>query len=162
MDTVYRSPDHPTDGELLERLLAREADLHVAQCARCSQRAETIARAIDPLKDESTRKAFDELFYRRQAARIRGRIAAGEGRRPPALTRLAWAGGAAAALVAVALALHGRAPVTQRGGPADVADAVGGAVNGFASAQDVVDDRLLREIDDTLDEDSYDFDPVGG
>jgi len=35
-------------------------------------------------------------------------------------------------------------------------------VSGFASAQDVVDDRLLREIDATLDEDPYDFDPVGG
>jgi len=35
-------------------------------------------------------------------------------------------------------------------------------VNGFASAQDVADDRLLREIDATLDEDPYGFDPVGG
>ena len=162
MDTVYRSHDHPTDGELLERLLAREADPHVAECARCSQRAETIARAIDPLQDESARKAFDERFYRRQAARIRDRTAAGEGRRPPALARLAWAGGAAAALVVVALALHGRAPLGQRGGPADMANSAGGAVNGFASAQDVADDRLLREVDATLDEDPYDFDPVGG
>ena len=162
MDTVYRSHDHPTDGELLEWLLAREPDPHVAQCARCSQRAETIARAIDPTQDESARRAFDELFYRRQAARIRDRIAAGEGRRPPALPGLAWAGGAAAALVALALALHGRAPVVQRGGPADVTNTVGGAVSGFASAQDVVGDRLLREIDATLDEDPYDFDPVGG
>jgi len=161
MDTGYRSHDHPTDGELLERLLAREADPHVAECARCSQRAETIARAIDPLQDESASKAFDELFYRRQAARIRDRIAAGEGRRPPALARLAWAGGAAAAVVAVALALHGRAPVARRGGLAAVANTAG-AVNGFASAQDVVGDRLLREIDETLDEDPYDFDPVGG
>ena len=162
METVYRSHDHPTDAELLERLLARETDPHVAQCARCSRRAETIGRAIDPLQDDSTPKAFDELFYRRQAARIRTRIAAGEGRRLPALPRLAWAGGAAAALVAVALALHGRAPMVQRGGPADMAKAVRGVVNGFASAQDVADDRLLREIDATLDEDPYGFDPVGG
>jgi len=162
MDTAYRSHDHPTDGELLEWLLAREADPHVAQCARCSQRAETIARAIDSTQDESARRAFDELFYRRQAARIRDRIAGGEGRHPPALARVAWAGGAAAAVVAMALALHGRAPVVQRGGPADVTNTFGGAVSGFASAQDVVDDRLLREIDATLDEDPYDFDPVGG
>ena len=162
MDTAYRSHDHPTDGELLEWLLAREADPHVAQCTRCSQRAETIARAIDSTQDESARRAFDELFYRRQAARIRDRIAGGEGRRPPALARVAWAGGAAAAVVAMALALHGRAPVVQRGGPADVTNTFGGAVSGFARAQDVVDDRLLREIDATLDEDPYDFDPVGG
>src|SRR5207244_8359401 len=102
METGSRAPDHPTDAELRERLLAREADPHVAQCARCSRRAETIGRAIDPLQDDSTPKAFDDLFYRRQAARIRARIAAGEGRRLPALPRLAWAGGAAAALVAVA------------------------------------------------------------
>jgi hypothetical protein len=161
MDTVYRSPDHPTDGELLERLLAREADPHLAQCAPCSQRAETIARVIDPLQDEPAREPFDELFYRRQAARIRARMAGGEGKRPRALPRLAWAGAAAAAVVAVVVALHGRAPVGPRGGPADLANGIGG-VNGFASAQDVVDDRLLREIDDTLDEDPYDFDPVGG
>jgi len=43
-----------------------------------------------------------------------------------------------------------------------VTNTVGGAVSGFASAQDVVDDRLLREIDATLDEDPYDIDPVGG
>src|SRR5438094_9214873 len=98
MDTAYRSHDHPTDGELLEWLLAREADPPVAQCTRCSQRAEPIARAIDSTQDESARRAIDELFYRRQAARIRDRIAGGDGRRPPALGRVACARRAAAAV----------------------------------------------------------------
>jgi hypothetical protein len=158
MDTVYRSPDHPSDGELLERLLAREAHPHAAHCAACAQRAEVIARAIDPLHDASTAEPFDELFYRRQANRIRTRIAAGEGRQPVALPRLAWAGAAAAALVAVVFALHGRAPVVRHGGPVEVAN----TAHGFASAQDVLDDRLLRDVDDTLDEDPYDVDPIGG
>src|SRR5436309_11349490 len=79
MDTVYRSHDHPTEAELLERLLAREGDPHVAQCVPCSRRAETIGRAMDPLQDDSTPKAFDDLFYRGQAARIRAPIADGQG-----------------------------------------------------------------------------------
>ena len=158
MDTVYRSPDHPSDGELLEQLLAREGHPHVAHCAACAQRAEAIAHAIDPLHDASSAEPFDELFYRRQANRIRARIATGEGRRPRALPRLAWAGAAAAALVAVVFGLHGRAPVMRHGGQVQVAN----TTNGFASAQDVLDDRLLRRVDDTLDEDPYDVDPIGG
>ena len=167
MGTVYRSPEHPADADLLERLLAREVDPHVAACARCAERAETIARAIDPLRDGSVREPFDELFYRRQAARIHTRIAAGEGRRPSLLSlfrlglpRLAWVGAAAAALGTMAIALHGRAPVEQDRGPARPVTVA--AVNGFPSAQDLAYDRLLREIDDTLDEDPYAFDPVGG
>jgi hypothetical protein len=158
MGNAYRS-DHPTDADLLEGLLARETDPHVAHCARCAQRAETIARELDPPRGEP----FDELFYRRQAARIGARIAAGEGRRPslfsrflvPSVPRLAWVGGAAAAVVALAVLLHGRAPV----GRGSVDQAVT-TVRGFLSPQDDADDRLLRDVDHTLDEDPYDFGPV--
>src|SRR5437867_10943244 len=135
MDHVYPGRDHPTDADLLERLLAREADPHLAHCARCAERAETIAREIDPLRAGSMREPFDEFFYHRQAARIRARIAAGEGRRAPrpwislpALPRLAWVGGAVAALVVMAVALLGRAPVERGGGPTII---VASAGNGF-------------------------------
>jgi hypothetical protein len=157
MDNPYRS-DHPTDADLLEGLLARETDPHLAHCTRCAERAETIAREIDQPGGEP----FDELFYRRQAARIRARIAAGEGRRPslsrflvPSLPRLAWAAGAVAAVVALAVALHGRAPVGR--GPVDEAVT---ASRGFQSPKDLADDQLLRDVDHTLDDDPYDFGPV--
>jgi hypothetical protein len=159
MDTASGSRDHPADADLLERLLAREEDPHMAHCARCAARAETIAREIDPLRDESTPEPFDELFYRRQAARVRARIAAGEGRRPPLAAlggalRLAWVGGAAAAaaVVVLAVALHGRLPGSPGGGLA-VGPIMVATASDFASAQDLTDDRLLREIDDILDED---------
>jgi hypothetical protein len=161
MGNAYRS-DHPTDADLLEALLAREADPHLTHCARCTQRAETIASGIDPLRDEPRGEPFDELFYRRQASRIRARIAAGEGRRPslsrflvPSLPRLAWAAGAVAAVVALAVALHGRAPVGR--GPVDEAVT---ASRGFQSPKDLADDQLLRDVDHTLDDDPYDFGPV--
>src|SRR5439155_8179476 len=125
MGDIYRC-DHPTDADLLERLLAREADPHLVHCVPCSERAGRIGREIDGLWNESTGEPFDELFYRRQAARIRLRVAAGEGQshsRPsvlrPGSTTLAWAGGATAVLVMLAVVLHGRAPLHRGGGPAD-------------------------------------------
>jgi hypothetical protein len=153
MDNVYPS-DHPTDADLLERLLAGETEAH---CARCAQRAETIAREMDPLGDE--REPFNELFYRRQAGRIRSRIAAGEGR-STGLPRRAWLVGAVAAALVAAVALNGRAPVRYGNRPAEKVTIA--AAQGFLSEEDVADDRLLREIDRTLDEDPYDFGPNDG
>ena len=145
--------EHWTDTALLERLLAREA-LDPAHCTRCAERAETIARRIDPLRSEGMPEPFDNQFYRRQAALIRTRIAAGEGRRPLhrgvfRLPRLAWIGGAMAAAVMLTVVLHGRIPTSPRG-RTDQPTIV--ASNDFASDQDLTDDRLLREVDDLLDE----------
>ena len=118
MGNVYHSDEHPTDLDLLERILAGDAAPPVLHCRRCTERAKTIARAIDPVADASAREPFDEPFYRRQAARIRARIAA-DGARPPRLAflrpmrpRLAWAGAAAAVLVLMAVALSGRPTMT--------------------------------------------------
>ena len=152
--------DHPTDADLLERLLARETHPHLARCVRCAERAAAIAREIDPAR-EGAEESFDDLFYRRQAARIRARIADAEPRRPSlrsALPKLAWAGAAAAAVVALAVGLGRSRPVEQGGGPASPLT----AARRLASAQDRADDRLLRKIDDILDEDPYDFEMVAG
>ena len=161
MGRVSRS-DHPSDADLLEELLARETHPHLAHCVRCAERAETIAREIDPTREEPE-ELLDDLFYRRQAARIRARIAEGERRRSsprPAVPRsavpkLAWAGAAAAAVVALAVGLKGPRPVGQGGGPAFT---LTGDARGSASTQDLADDRLLRKIDHVLDQDPYDFD----
>lgn len=162
MDDAYHGSGHPTDIELIERLLAREADPHLERCARCAARAENITQAIDPLREGSTEEPFDEFFYRRQASRIGARIAAGEGTRHArplgflyTLPRAAWVSGAVAALVVLGFALHGRAPL-DRGGNQAITIASAGS---FPNAQDAADDRLLREVDSTLDEDPYDFGP---
>ena len=155
MAHVFRS-DHPTDADLLERLFARESHPHLARCVPCAERADAIAREIDPARG-GAEEWFDDLFYRRQAARIRARIADGE-RRRSSLPKLAWAGAAAAAVVALAVGLGRPFPVERGGGPASPLT----AARRFASAQDRADDRLLRKIDDILDEDPYDFEMVAG
>jgi hypothetical protein len=160
MGNVYPS-DHPSDGDLLEQHLAGEVDPHLAGCARCAARADAIARALDAFPDDAAEARFDDRFYRRQAARIGARIADGEGhatRGRRALTRALLMGGSMAAVVTLAVALHDRVPM-RHGIPADDQAF---AQAGFASAQDAADDRLLRSIDDTLDEDSYDFAPQEG
>src|SRR5207244_9371645 len=65
MARVSRS-DHPTDADLLERLFARESHPHLARCVPCAERADAIAREIDPARG-GAEEGFDELFYRRQA-----------------------------------------------------------------------------------------------
>ena len=69
---------------------------------------------------------------------------------------MAWAVAAVAAVLAVAVGLRGPRlvprPVSERARP--VAD----FANRARHAQDRADDRLLREIDDMLDEDPYDID----
>ena len=154
MAHVSRS-DHPTDADLLERLFARESHPHLARCVPCAERADAIAREIDPARG-GAEESCDDLFYRRQAARIRARIADGE--RRSSLPKLAWAGAAAAAVVALAVGLGRPLPVERGGGPASPLT----AARRFASAQDRADDRLLRKIDDILDEDPYDFGMVAG
>jgi len=167
MDHVNRSPEHPSDADLLERLLAREPHSHLAGCPDCARRAETLARAIDPRRDAATEDPFDDLFFRRQADRVRTRIAAGEGRDFPPRTRVtiprfAWAGLAVAALLALAIGLHGPARRRDVGvPPPGEALTVARAANGFPSVQDRADDRLLRDVDEVFDEDPddpYDFD----
>lgn len=147
-------PEHPDDADLLEALLRRESHPHLMRCPGCAERAETIAREIDPLRSESAREPFDASFYRRQAAAIEARIAAAERTRPSPLPRVAWAAAAVAAVLAVAVGLRGPRlvgpPASQRARPvADIADHA-------RRAQDRADDRLLRQIDDMLDEDPYD------
>ena len=168
MDDVYRSLEHPTDADLLESVLAREQHPHVAGCADCARRTEVLARAIDPRRRALGEEPFDELFYRRQAARIRARIAAGEGRRSSAPfsrvvpRRLAWAALAAAAVFALAIGLHDQRSARDAGAPAPVgALTVAGAPEGFPNAQDQADDRLLHEVDDVFDEDPDDPYDVG-
>lgn len=167
MDHVYRSPEHPSDADLLERLLAREPHPHLADCPDCARRAERLARAIDPRRDAATEDPFDNLFFRRQADRVRARIAAGEGRDflpriRITIPRFAWAGLAVAALLALAIGLHGPAPSRDVGvPPPGEALNVARAANGFPSVQDRADDRLLRDVDEAFDEDPedpYDFD----
>jgi hypothetical protein len=67
------------------------------------------------------------------------------------LPRLAWMGGAIAAAVALTVGLHDRVPLHQN--PDHVDRAITIAANDFADPQDRADDRLLREIDDLVDED---------
>ena len=156
MDHVYRFPEHPSDADLLERLLAREPHSHLAGCPDCARRAETLARAIDPRRDAPTEDPFDDLFFRRQADRVllpRIRIT---------IPRFAWAGLAVAALLALAIGLHGPARSRDVGvPPPGEALNVARAANGFPSVQDRADDRLLRDVDEAFDEDPedpYDFD----
>ena len=167
MDHVYRSPEHPSDADLVEQLLARERHPHLADCAGCARRAETLARAIDPRSDAAMEEAFDDLFFRRQADRVRARIAAEEGRNVPARVRLtvpgfAWAGMSIAALLALAIGLHRPAQRREVGAPPPSAALnVARAPNGLPSVQDRADDRLLRDVDEVFDEDPddpYDFD----
>jgi hypothetical protein len=167
MDHVYRSPEHPSDADLLERLLAREPHPHLADCSACARRAETLARAVDPRRDAATEDPFDDLFFRRQADRVRARIAAGEGRDSPprirlTMPRFAWAGFAVAAVLALAIGLHGPARRDGVGAPPlDDALTVARAPSGFPNLQDRADDRLLRDVDEAIDEDPddpYDFD----
>jgi hypothetical protein len=158
-------PEHPNDADLLEALLRRESHPYLTRCPRCAERAETIARDIDPLRGEWAREPFDASFYRRQAAAIQARIAAGEGSRASLvrslflapLPRMAWAAAAVAAVLAIAVGLRGPAFVGRR--PAyQGARSVAGPVERARRVQDRADDRLLREIDDMLDEDPYDVD----
>ena len=163
MDHGYRSPEHPSDADLLERLLARERHPHLTDCADCARRAETLARAIDPRNDAAAEEPFDDLFFRRQAGRVRARIAAGEGRESRlTVPRFAWAGMAVAAVLALAIGLHGPARWREVSGPPPTeALSVARATNGLPSVQDRVDDRLLRDVDEVFDEDPddpYDFD----
>jgi len=163
MEHGFPSPEHPSDAALLEALLRREPDPHLTRCPRCAQRAEAIARDIDPLRTESAREPFDAAFYRRQSAAIQARLGAGHGS-PRSLhslflaplPRVAWAAAAVAAVLAVAVGLRGPRlvprPVSERARP------VAEFANRARRAQDRADDRLLREIDDMLDEDPYDVD----
>src|SRR2546430_12299285 len=112
MEHTSPGPEHPNDADLLEALLRREPHPHLTRCPRCAERAETIARDIDPLRSEWAREPFDASFYRRQAAAIQARIAAGEGTRPSLgslflLPRMAWAAAAVAAVLAIAVGLRG-------------------------------------------------------
>ena len=161
MEHGFPSPEHPNDADLLEALLRGEPDPHLLRCLLCAQRADAIARNIDPLRTESAREPFDAAFYRRQSAAIQARLGVGEGAPrslralfPAPRPRVAWAAAAVAAVLAVAVGLRGPRlvgpPVSQRARPvADIADHA-------RRAQDRADDRLLRQIDDMLDEDPYD------
>jgi len=160
MEHGFPSPEHPNDADLLEALLRGEPDPHLLRCLLCAQRADAIARNIDPLRTESAREPFDAAFYRRQSAAIQARLGVGEGALrslralfPAPRPRVAWAA-AVAAVLAVAVGLRGPRlvgpPASQRARPvADIADHA-------RRAQDRADDRLLRQIDDMLDEDPYD------
>ncbi|HYV58149.1 MAG TPA: hypothetical protein VE911_11405 [Candidatus Nitrosopolaris sp.] len=166
MDHVYRSPEHPSDADLLEQLLARERHPHLAACSACTRRAETLARVIDPRSEAVTEEPFGDLFFRRQAERVRARIAAEDGRAVLrvrlTVPRFAWAGMAVAALIAVAIGLHAPPRWAVVGGPPPTAAvSVARAPTGLRSVQDRVDDRLLRDVDEVFDEDPddpYDFD----
>src|SRR5437899_2619720 len=78
------------------------------------QRADAIARNIDPLRTESAPGPFDAAFYCRQSAVIHARLGAREGS-PRSLRslflaplpRVAWAAAAVAAVLAVAVGLSG-------------------------------------------------------
>ena len=164
MEHTFPIPEHRNDADLLEALLRRESDPHLTRCPRCAERAETIARDVDPLRSESAREPFEPSFYRRQAAAIQARIAAGERTRPSLrslflapLPRVAWAAAAVAAVLTVAVGLSrpsfvGRGPAYQGVHP------VAGSPDRARLARDRADDRLLREIDHMLDEDPYDVD----
>jgi len=164
MEHTSPGPEHPNDADLLETLLRRESHPHLTRCPRCAERAETIAREIDPLRSEPAREPFDASFYRRQAATIEARIAAADGTRPSLrslflapLPRVAWAAAAVAAVLTVAVGLSrpsfvGRGPAYQGVHP------VAGSPDRARLARDRADDRLLREIDHMLDEDPYDVD----
>src|SRR5438445_1671459 len=163
MEQGFPSLEHPNDADLLEALLRREPDPHLLRCPRCAQRADAIARDIDPLRTESAREPFDAAFYRRQSAAIQARLGAGEGS-PRSLRslflaplpRVAWASAAVAAVLAVAVGLRGPRLV---GRPAyERARPVAEFAHRARRAQDRADDRLLREIDDMLDADPYDLD----
>ncbi|TMA36912.1 MAG: hypothetical protein E6J79_11980 [Deltaproteobacteria bacterium] len=157
MDHDFPSPEHPDDGELLEGLLRREPDAHLARCPLCAKRADAIARDLDPLGAGSAREPFDAAFYRRQAAAIEARLAAREGTLGVApLPRVAWGAAAVAAVLAVAVGL--RAPRLVGGPVSERARPVAEFTNRVQRAQDRADDRFLREIDDLLDEDPYDVD----
>jgi len=159
MDSSIHHLDHPTDAELLGRVLARETEGTPWHCRRCAERAATIARQLDPLSTEST-DLFDDEFYREQADRIRARIAAGDGVRSRAarpaglhVPRLVWVGGAMAAAVVLAVGLQDGIRILSRSQPEHVDGSITVAANDFADPQDRADDRLLREIDDLVDED---------
>jgi len=161
MEHGFPSSEHPNDADLLEVLLRREPDPHILRCPRCAQRADAIARNIDPLRTESAPGPFDAAFYCRQSAVIHARLGAREGS-PRSLRslflaplpRVAWAAAAVAAVLAVAVGLSGPMlvgpPASQRARP------VAGLADHARRAQDRADDRLLRQIDDMLDEDPYD------
>jgi hypothetical protein len=150
---AFPSRDHLTDGELLERLLARRSDPHVAACARCAERAETIARAVDARRAEDPAE-FDAAFYQRQAAAIHARLARRE--RLLGVPRLGWAAVAAAVLMAVAL--RGPALIGRHPGAVAIRSA---APDEARRLQDRADERLLRRVDDTLDADPYDIELDG-
>ena len=157
MEHASPGPEHPNDADLLETLLRRESHPHLTGCPRCAERAETIAREIDPLRSEPAREPFDASFYRRQAAAIEARIAAAERTRPSPLPRVAWAAAAVAAVLTVAVGLSRLSLVG--GGPAyQEVHPLAGSVDRARRARDRADDRLLRDIDDMLDEDPYDVD----
>ena len=146
--------EHPSDADLLERLLAREDDPHVAACARCTERAGTIAREVDVRSAEAA--GFDAAFYERQAAAIQTRIAPRHGILRP--TRLGWA--AIAAAVVAAVALRGPVFLGHRPGGAGTPSSAT-ALDQARRSQDRSDERLLRDVDDLLDADPYDVD-LGG
>src|SRR5437870_8745116 len=121
MEHPFPGPDHPNDADLLETLLRRESHPHLTRCPHCAERAEMIARDIDPLRSEWAREPFDASFYRRQAAAIQARLVAGDGTRwslrslfLTPLPRMAWAAAAVAAVVAVAVRLCGPGRVGRR------------------------------------------------
>jgi len=163
MDHDFPSPEHPNDAELLEGLLRREPDAHLMRCPLCAERADAIARDVDPLRAESAPEPFDAAFYRRQAAAIEARLAAGEGTPRSVrslflapLPRVAWAAAAVAAVLAVAVGL--RAPRLVGRPVSEQVRSVPEFTNRAKHAQDLADDRFLREIDDILDGDAYDVD----
>src|SRR5439155_17031798 len=77
MEHGFPSPEHPNDADLLEALLRGEPDPHLLRCLLCAQRADAIARNIDPLRTEWAREPFDAAVYRRQSAAIQARLACG-------------------------------------------------------------------------------------
>src|SRR5947207_13507178 len=167
MEHGFPSPEHPNDADLLEALLRGEPDPHLLRCLPCAQRADAIARNIDPLRTESAREPFDGAFYRRQSAAIQARLGVGEGA-PRSLRalflaprpRVAWAAAAVAAGRAVAVGLRGPrlvGPSAAQGARpgADIADHARGP-------QDGADDAALPEIGDSLDGEPYDLEPADG
>jgi len=164
MEHGFPSPEHPNDADLLEALLRGEPDPHLLRCLLCAQRADAIARNIDLLRTESAREPFDAAFYRRQSAAIQARLGVGEGT-PRSLRalflaprpRVAWAAAAVAAVLTVAVGLSRLSLVG--GGPAyQGVHPLAGSADRARRARDRADDRLLRDIDDMLDEDPYDVD----
>lgn len=165
MANVSRSDRHPGDGELAERILAREgADDHVRSCPACRARFDDLAKLLDPAAGDGVLEGADP-FWKRQSARIGARIAAGERSAERTWLRLfggwrlvALAGASAAALFVAAVGLRtpGGLPAPVEPAATTVAVAPSSAANGSGwSSDDAKGDALLREVDQLIDEDPY-------